>query len=61
MYQPAYYLGRRVTVFRAVSHPCTYVYTWVRQQQISPVGVMSRNTRMRLARTDAYWQQRRRA
>ena len=51
---PAYYLGRRVHVFRATSHPATYTYTWVRET--SRHG----NQVLRLAKADAYWRDRRR-
>ena len=30
MYQPHYYLGRRVEVMHPKSHPVTYVYTFAR-------------------------------
>lgn len=55
MFQPAYYLGRRVHVMHASSHPCTYVYTWVRLPAVSSTGVISRKPRLRLVRADAFW------
>lgn len=54
MFHPAYYQGRRVHVFRAKSHPVTYVYTWVRHSHVSPVSG-KKWSRLYLAKTDAFW------
>ena len=61
MFQPAYYLGRRVHVFHASSHPVTYVYTFVKQQRTSaPTAagrrLTTRKAVTRLAKADAYRQ-----
>jgi hypothetical protein len=57
MYQPAYYLGRRIHVFRPDSHPAVYVYTYVRQQVTSAPGLKgshtSRKARLRLAHVES--------
>lgn len=57
MFQPAYYLGRRVHVFHASSHPVTYVYMFVRQNN-RPIGRMRDSRQFRLAHTSAFWQDR---
>lgn len=59
MFQPAYYLGRRYHMFRAMSHPVNYTYVFVRQNS-RPIGRMRDSRQLRLAHTEAYWRDRRR-